>query len=377
MSIGHTRPVHDVAASLPARCRRRPGAALDGVAAGLWPGGRAPARPTTPPAPAGHRLLLERRRADALVGQGQRRGDGARTRPPADAAASRGHGLHPGPLQPVGACLDQPAPGPHEPAVGRVGQPRPERDPRRHVDGPGASRRPSATETSIPEPRARHRAQRAAAGRRALDDLRVEPVVGLAHASRPPRRSIPSRAFDRLVGDGSGRALDRSILDAVRQESQSLRPRISKDDNHKLSEYFEGIRDIEKRIERASTEERLEGWRPTLAAARHAAPEARAAAERARSHEADARPDRARVPDGQDARGDADAQQRPVADELQVRRGRAGRPAPRPHAQRARRREGSDVPEDQPVPHRAVRLSHPADEGRSRRARRRCSTTRS
>ena len=51
----------------------------------------------------------------------------------------------------------------------------------------------------------------------------------------------------------------------MRQESQSLRPRISKDDDHKLGEYFEGIRDIEKRIERASKEERLEGWRPTLA----------------------------------------------------------------------------------------------------------------
>jgi hypothetical protein len=51
----------------------------------------------------------------------------------------------------------------------------------------------------------------------------------------------------------------------VQEESKSLRPRISQDDGHKLSEYFEGIRDIEKRIERAATEERLEGWRPTLA----------------------------------------------------------------------------------------------------------------
>ena len=31
------------------------------------------------------------------------------------------------------------------------------------------------------------------------------------------------------------------------------------------SEYFESIRDIEKRIERAAKEERIEGWRPTLA----------------------------------------------------------------------------------------------------------------
>jgi hypothetical protein len=83
--------------------------------------------------------------------------------------------------------------------------------------------------------------------------------------NKPATKEIyPSRTFDRLVGDGSGRTIDRSILDAVRQDSQSLRPKISSGDNVKLSEYFESIRDIEKRIARASKEERLEGWRPTL-----------------------------------------------------------------------------------------------------------------
>jgi Protein of unknown function (DUF1552) len=83
--------------------------------------------------------------------------------------------------------------------------------------------------------------------------------------SKPATKEIyPSRAFDRLVGDGTGRALDRSILDAVQSESAGLKPRISRDDHHKLNEYFEGIRDIEKRIERASKEERLEGWRPSI-----------------------------------------------------------------------------------------------------------------
>ncbi len=89
--------------------------------------------------------------------------------------------------------------------------------------------------------------------------------MDLADQARDARRSIPSRTFDRLVGDGTGRKLDRSILDEVRQDSQSLRPKISQGDNVKLSEYFESIRDIEKRIERASKEERIEGWRPTLA----------------------------------------------------------------------------------------------------------------
>ena len=69
--------------------------------------------------------------------------------------------------------------GPHEPAVGRAGQPRSQRDSRRHVDGSG-DRRGHRRSDRDPEPRARHRAQRAAARGRALDDLRVEPVVGVA-----------------------------------------------------------------------------------------------------------------------------------------------------------------------------------------------------
>jgi hypothetical protein len=105
------------------------------------------------------------------------------------------------------------------------------------------------------------------------NELRLEDGLSMIYGSslswisptKPATKEIyPSRAFDRLVGDGSARALDRSILDAVRQDSQSLRPKISRGDNAKLNEYFESIRDIEKRIERASKEERLEGWRPTL-----------------------------------------------------------------------------------------------------------------
>jgi hypothetical protein len=107
------------------------------------------------------------------------------------------------------------------------------------------------------------------------NELRLEDGLSMIYGSsvswisptKPATKEIyPSRTFDRLVGDGSGRKLDRSILDEIRQDSQSLRPKISRSDNLKLSEYFESIRDIEKRIERASREERIEGWRPTLAA---------------------------------------------------------------------------------------------------------------
>jgi len=80
-----------------------------------------------------------------------------------------------------------------------------------------------------------------------------------------PKEIYPSRVFDQLVGDGKGRKLDRSILDAVLQETHDLEPRISSTDRKKLDEYLESVRDIEKRIDRAGKEERLEGWRPTLA----------------------------------------------------------------------------------------------------------------
>jgi hypothetical protein len=105
------------------------------------------------------------------------------------------------------------------------------------------------------------------------NELRLEDGLSMIYGSslswisptKPATKEIyPARVFDRLVGDGTGRKVDRSILDEVRRDRQSLRPRINSADNHKLSEYFESIRDIEKRIERASKEERIEGWRPTL-----------------------------------------------------------------------------------------------------------------
>ncbi|MGH9373411.1 MAG: DUF1552 domain-containing protein, partial [Vicinamibacterales bacterium] len=105
------------------------------------------------------------------------------------------------------------------------------------------------------------------------NELRLEDGLSMIYGSslswvsamKPATKEVyPSRTFDRLVGDGTGRALDRSILDEVRQDSLNLKPKISRGDNVKLSEYLESIRDIEKRIERASKEERIEGWRPTL-----------------------------------------------------------------------------------------------------------------
>ncbi|HEY8461948.1 MAG TPA: DUF1552 domain-containing protein, partial [Blastocatellia bacterium] len=54
------------------------------------------------------------------------------------------------------------------------------------------------------------------------------------------------------------------ILDAVLAEARSLRTRVGAADRKKLDEYLESIRDIEKRLDHAAKEERLEGWRPAL-----------------------------------------------------------------------------------------------------------------
>ncbi len=106
------------------------------------------------------------------------------------------------------------------------------------------------------------------------NELRLEDGLSMIYGSsiswasptRPATKEIyPARTFDQLVGDGTGRKLDRSILDAVLEEAHSLQPKVSRGDRRKLDEYLESVRDIEKRIERASREERIEGWRPTLA----------------------------------------------------------------------------------------------------------------
>jgi hypothetical protein len=87
-------------------------------------------------------------------------------------------------------------------------------------------------------------------------------------ATKPATKEIyPARAFDMIVGDAKGRELDRSILDQVLADATSLKSKVGGADKRKLEEYLESIRDIEKRIDRASKDERLEGWRPTLSQA--------------------------------------------------------------------------------------------------------------
>ena len=113
-------------------------------------------------------------------------------------------------------------------------------------------------------------------------ELRLEDGLSMIYGSciswatdtRPATKEIyPARVFDRLVGDGSQRLLDRSVLDNVLGDAKRLAGEIGLSDRRKLDEYLDSVRDIETRIERASQEQRLEGWKPTLQQANLARPD--------------------------------------------------------------------------------------------------------
>ena len=104
-------------------------------------------------------------------------------------------------------------------------------------------------------------------------EMRLEDGLSMLYGSciswetdtKPAMKEIyPARVFDLLVGDGTGRPLDRSVLDQTRQDAQSVRSKLNPSDRVKLDQYLDSIRSIETRIERAASEESLEGWQPTL-----------------------------------------------------------------------------------------------------------------
>ena len=79
-------------------------------------------------------------------------------------------------------------------------------------------------------------------------------------ATQPlPREVSPRTTFDRLFVSSKSEhqsAVNRrrkSILDFVREDSRDLRHKLSGNDQHKLDEYFNSIREIEQRMERADS----------------------------------------------------------------------------------------------------------------------------
>lgn len=91
--------------------------------------------------------------------------------------------------------------------------------------------------------------------------------VSWASESTPVAKEVNPRAvFERLFGTGDEvadavsrerrMAHRRSILDFVMEDADALRGRLGTRDQQKLDEYLDGVRDIERRIARAETENR-------------------------------------------------------------------------------------------------------------------------
>lgn len=83
-----------------------------------------------------------------------------------------------------------------------------------------------------------------------------------------PKEIFPQQAFDQLFDDGSQRKRDKSILDLVLDDANSLRTRLSHRDTQKLDEYLSSVRELEQRVERAEkfskAETNGEGWQPMV-----------------------------------------------------------------------------------------------------------------
>ncbi|GAB4118736.1 MAG: DUF1552 domain-containing protein [Fimbriimonadaceae bacterium] len=91
--------------------------------------------------------------------------------------------------------------------------------------------------------------------------------VSWSSESTPVAKEVNPRAvFERLFGTGDEvadavsrerrMAHRRSILDFVMEDADALRARLGTRDQQKLDEYLDGVRDIERRIARAETENR-------------------------------------------------------------------------------------------------------------------------
>lgn len=81
-----------------------------------------------------------------------------------------------------------------------------------------------------------------------------------------PKEIFPQQAFDQLFDDGSKRVRNKSILDLVRADARSLRPKLSYRDGQKLDEYLDSVRELEQRIARAEKSSAAPavnpGWAP-------------------------------------------------------------------------------------------------------------------
>src|SRR5439155_4620952 len=79
--------------------------------------------------------------------------------------------------------------------------------------------------------------------------------ISWQNANSPvPMEVYPSLAFDSLF-DNQGSRRNLSILDRVREQATDLNRQVSSSDRGKLDEYLESVRDVERRIRRARSQE--------------------------------------------------------------------------------------------------------------------------
>ena len=176
----------------------------------------------------------------------------------------------------------------------------------------------------------------------------------------------PRSVFDRLfagrgmtgsIAERQKRELyDKSILDFALEDAQQLRGRIGLNDRRKLDEYLTSLREIEKRI--ARTDDAKADLPPGFARP------AGIPQDYARARPADVRHHGPGVPDRHHPHLHLHVRQR--RDQPPVSLDRRARGTPRPVAPRRRSQEARQDPEDQPVPHRAVRLPAGQAEGHPR-----------
>ena len=83
-----------------------------------------------------------------------------------------------------------------------------------------------------------------------------------------PKEIYPQQAFDQLFDDGSQRKRDKSVLDLVLEDANSLKRKVSGRDARKLDEYFTSVRELEQRIEKAEQFSQQNtggaGWQPSV-----------------------------------------------------------------------------------------------------------------
>jgi len=114
--------------------------------------------------------------------------------------------------------------------------------------------------TTIDQLIARHVGKRTPLGSLALgteqthlrnDGIYASHVSWSSPTSPVPKEIRPAQTFDLLFSKGSDQR-DKSVLDLVLADAQSLQVKLSNDDRQRLDEYMTSVRELEKRIDQTS-----------------------------------------------------------------------------------------------------------------------------